>query len=96
MKYKNQFADAVVCIELLAYCAKLNRLTITEAGIVYSFARGDSVQKIATRKNVSVKTTSAQKRSAYKKMNISNDVEFIHYLYYLKNSDDYILRRTPR
>ena len=77
--------DHALSQEVLEYCMQLHRLTPGEREVVYFVVKGISQKEMAFLRNVSVKTISTQKRSAFMKMQVSSDVECIHYIYFLKN-----------
>ena len=70
--------------ELLLYCAGLHGLSPRETEMVISIVQGDRFNLIKmSGEHRSAKTFSAQKRNAYRKIGVKNDVELIHYLYWL-------------
>lgn len=62
-------------------CARRYALSLRETEVLVQLAEGQPLFDQAREANRSVKTRSVQKRSAYRKMGIKNDVEFMHYLY---------------
>ncbi|HCR3450466.1 TPA: hypothetical protein ON570_004108 [Citrobacter werkmanii] len=84
MPFCDKYAQYSISSELLYHCSVINNLTPAESTVIYAVARCIPLTKVASLKSVSYKTTSVQKRSAYRKMKVSSDVEFIHYLYSLK------------
>lgn len=68
---------------IIRHCAELNGLTPSEAAVIYAVSKGMKLKDIAGQKNVNIKTISIQKRSAFRKMGVNSDVEFIHYIYSL-------------
>ncbi|HCJ7760349.1 TPA: EAL domain-containing protein [Citrobacter freundii] len=62
-------------------CAHRHALSLRETEVLILLARGQSLSELARETNRSTKTCSVQKRSAYRKMGIRSDVEFMHYLY---------------
>ncbi|EEK7952631.1 hypothetical protein G3163_004717, partial [Salmonella enterica subsp. enterica serovar Javiana] len=67
------------------YCAQLHRLTQGEQTIILDIVQGKSPTEIAYDRDISPKTISTQKRKAFMKMQVSSDVDCIHYLYFLKS-----------
>lgn len=69
---------------LLLYCARLHGLSPRETEMIISIVRGDrfNLMKLSGDPR-SAKTLSAQKRNAYRKIGVKNDVGLIHYLYWL-------------
>ncbi|EEJ0025507.1 response regulator transcription factor [Salmonella enterica subsp. enterica] len=61
--------------------ARANNLTLSERQVLLNIAKGESVQTVANRTGKSIKTISTQKRNAYKKMGVKNDVLFIYHLF---------------
>lgn len=78
-----QFIDQMMSSALLRRCAELHHLSQREAQAVESVARCISVTGMSKKTGRSTKTCSAQKHSAFKKIGVRTDVEFIHYLYQL-------------
>ncbi|EBG2149368.1 EAL domain-containing protein [Salmonella enterica] len=64
-------------------CARRHVLTLRETEVLVQLARGRPLFEQARQTNRSTKTCSVQKRSAYRKIGVGNDVEFMHYLYSL-------------
>lgn len=70
--------------ELLLYCARLHRLSPRETEMIISIVQcGRFNQMKLSREPRSAKTLSSQKRNAYRKIGVKNDVGLIHYLYWL-------------
>ncbi|EDQ9689798.1 EAL domain-containing protein [Salmonella enterica subsp. enterica] len=68
--------------ELLQQSAKRFGLTARETDVMIAVVQGRCAdKKSGMNSHVSPKTFSAQKRSAYRKMGVSSDVELLHYLY---------------
>lgn len=65
----------------LNFLARVNYLTLSERQVLLNIAKGESVQSIASRTGKSIKTISTQKRNAYKKMGVKNDILFIYHLF---------------
>lgn len=86
MSFREGYTRQVMSSELLFHCSVINRLTPSESTVIYAVARCIPLSEVANMKSVSYKTTSVQKRSAYRKMKVRSDVEFIHYLYALKST----------
>lgn len=72
--------------ELLLRCAHLHRLSPREMEVITLIALGKKLTVSSKNSVRNVKTMSVQKRSAYKKIGVTNDVEFIHYLYCLTDN----------
>lgn len=85
MSFRKSMAENIAARGLLEYCAQLHRLTPGEAEVIHWVAKGVPQKEMAFLRKVSIKTISTQKRSAFMKMQVSSDVECIHYLYFLKN-----------
>lgn len=68
---------------LLLYCAKRHGLSPRETEVIISTVQGTRLEMISATASRSVKTLSAQKRNAYRKIGVKNDVGLIHYLYWL-------------
>ncbi|EIL0605930.1 EAL domain-containing protein [Salmonella enterica] len=62
-------------------CARRHALSQRETEVLVQLARGRPLFDLARQTSRSHKTCSVQKRSAYRKIGVGNDVEFIHYLY---------------
>ncbi|MBC6504643.1 EAL domain-containing protein [Citrobacter freundii] len=62
-------------------CARRHALSLRETEVLLRLTSGQPLLDMARQVNRSVKTCSVQKRSAYRKMGVRNDVEFMHYLY---------------
>lgn len=75
-----------ITYELLSFCARRHALTPGEMLVIVGVIRGERASEMAESGQKSVKTVSTQKRSAYRKMGVSTDAEFIHYLYYLRDA----------
>lgn len=88
---QEHFIERMMSSDLLHYCAHLHRLSVRETQIAAVVARGFGLQKEAEMKGRSLKTCSVQKRSAYRKIGVRNDVEFIHYLYQLRTDREALL-----
>lgn len=86
MSFRDGYTRQEMSSELLFHCSVINRLTPSESAVIYAVARGIPLADVAEVKNVSYKTLSVQKRSAYRKMQVNSDVEFIHYLYSLRGA----------
>lgn len=77
---KNQLVTA------LHYCANRRKVTPIELRILQMIAiDGYSLTSVANVSHRSIKTLSTHKRSAYAKLGVTSDVEFIHYIYNIKN-----------
>lgn len=74
--------------ELLHRCARLHRLSPRETEVITLIALGKKLALSSKNSVRSVKTMSVQKLSAYKKIGVKNDVEFIHYLYCLADNTE--------
>lgn len=75
MQYKLKHINIKNGILLLA--EKFN-LTLSEKKVIYYIAAGLSVKSCSNLLDRNIKTISTQKRSAYRKMAITTDVELIH------------------
>ncbi|EPC0894741.1 EAL domain-containing protein [Citrobacter freundii] len=75
------FISRMMSPVVLQQCSQLHNLTPREAEMVSHIARSVSVKSDAR----SSKTRSSQKRSAYRKIGVTNDIELIHYLYNLRD-----------
>lgn len=64
-------------------CAKRHKLSPKELEVIAIIASGTKFSDVARTDNRNVKTLSAQKRTAYLKIGVSSDVEFLHYIYWL-------------
>ena len=62
-------------------CARRHVLSLRETEVLVQLARGRPLIDLARQTSRSHKTCSVQKRSAYRKIGVRNDVEFMHYLY---------------
>lgn len=67
----------------LLYCAKRHGLSPRETEMIISTVQGIRLEMLSATTSRSVKTLSAQKRNAYQKIGVKNDVGLIHYLYWL-------------
>lgn len=76
------FISRMMSPVVLQQCSRLHNLTTRETEMVSLIARCESA-KVDAR---SSKTRSCQKRSAYRKIGVTSDVELIHYLYNLRNN----------
>lgn len=85
MSFRAFLIDNAAPSEVLEYCKQLHRLTPGETEVVSYIVKGVFQKEMALLRRVSIKTISTQKRSAFLKMQISSDVECIHYIYFLKN-----------
>ncbi|EAP9281460.1 response regulator transcription factor, partial [Salmonella enterica] len=61
--------------------AEISSLTPSEKQVLIDLAKGESVQAVANRTGKSIKTISTQKRMAYKKIGVNNDILFIYLLF---------------
>lgn len=62
-------------------CARRHALSLRETEVLVQLARGRPLFDLARQTSRSHKTCSVQKRSAYRKIGVTNDVDFMHYLY---------------
>lgn len=63
----------------MGFCCSLKiRSNIEREKVIYYVAAGLSVKSCSNLLDRNIKTISTQKRSAYKKMDITTDVELIH------------------
>lgn len=69
---------------ILPLCKILHRLTPGEYRALQLIVNGKTFAVQAPDFKRSARTFSAQKRAAYRKIGINTDVEFIHYLYWLR------------
>lgn len=70
--------------ELLLYCARLHGLSPRETEMIISIVQSDRINLMKlSGEPRSAKTLSSQKRNAYRKIGVKNDVGLIHYLYWL-------------
>ncbi|EIP0297677.1 EAL domain-containing protein [Salmonella enterica] len=74
--------------ELLLQSALHFGLTARETDVMMAVVQGRGAdKKSGINSHVSPKTFSAQKRSAYRKMGVSSDVELLHYLYNVRHAE---------
>ncbi|HHA3672170.1 TPA: LuxR C-terminal-related transcriptional regulator, partial [Salmonella enterica subsp. enterica serovar Muenchen] len=66
-------------------CAKRHKLSQKELEVIAIVISGSRFKDIARTDGRSIKTLSAQKRNAYLKIGVSNDVELLHYIYWLSD-----------
>lgn len=59
----------------------IDLLTVSEKQVLIKIARGESAQEVANMTGKSIKTISTQKRNAYKKIGVKNDIHFIFLLF---------------
>ncbi|EGC4270891.1 hypothetical protein JNC30_004674 [Salmonella enterica] len=72
-----------ISVNMVPLCTVLHRLTPAESRALILTIKGQKLREQARECYRSARTLSAQKRSAYGKMRIRSDIEFIHYLYWL-------------
>ncbi|WFV09252.1 LuxR C-terminal-related transcriptional regulator [Citrobacter freundii] len=72
---------------ILFLCTKKHRLSPKEIEIIAIIVSGTKFKNHTSSENRSLKTLSAQKRSAYLKIGVSNDVELMHYFYWLSDQE---------
>ncbi|ECG8591768.1 spore gernimation protein GerE [Salmonella enterica subsp. salamae] len=77
MQHKNKPKHIDIKNGVLLLAKKFN-LTLSEKKVIYYVAAGLSVKSCSNLLDRNIKTISTQKRSAYKKMSITTDVELIH------------------
>lgn len=77
MQYKNKLKHINIKNGILLLTKKFN-LTPCEKKVIYYIAAGLTVKSCSTLLDRNIKTVSTQKRSAYRKMAITTDVELIH------------------
>ncbi|EAY0429222.1 spore gernimation protein GerE [Salmonella enterica] len=77
MQYKNKLKHINIKNGILLLTKKFN-LTQCEKKVIYYIAAGLTVKSCSTLLDRNIKTVSTQKRSAYRKMAITTDVELIH------------------
>lgn len=77
MQYKNKLKHINIKNGILLLAEKFN-LTLSEKKVIYYIAAGLSVKSCSNLLDRNIKTISTQKRSAYRKMDITTDVELIH------------------
>lgn len=77
MQYKNKLKHINIKNGILLLAEKFN-LTLSEKKVIYYIAAGLSVKSCSSLLDRNIKTISTQKRSAYRKMAITTDVELIH------------------
>ncbi|AXC78784.1 spore gernimation protein GerE [Salmonella enterica] len=77
MQYKNKLKHIDIKNGILLLAEKFN-LTLSEKKVIYYIAAGLSVKSCSNLLDRNIKTISTQKRSAYRKMAITTDVELIH------------------
>lgn len=77
MQYKNKLKHINIKNGILLLAEKFN-LTLSEKKVIYYIAAGLSVKSCSNLLDRNIKTISTQKRSAYRKMTITTDVELIH------------------
>lgn len=75
------FVDVVTIDRLIQYCCAANNLSKSEGKVLNYIAKGLTISDVARIQHISIKTVSLHKRSAYKKMEVNSDVNFIHFLY---------------
>lgn len=73
-----------VSVDMVPLCTVLHRLTPAESRALILAVKGKKLREQARECYRSARTLSTQKRSAYGKMGIQSDIEFIHYLYWLR------------
>lgn len=73
-----------ISAEMVPLCTVLHRLTPAESRALILAVKGKKLREQARECYRSARTLSSQKRSAYGKMGICSDIEFIHYLYWLR------------
>ncbi|EAO9945148.1 hypothetical protein R497_24710 [Salmonella enterica subsp. enterica serovar Havana] len=73
-----------ISVEMVPLCTVLHRLTPAESRALILAVKGKKLREQARECYRSARTLSTQKRSAYAKMGIHSDIEFIHYLYWLR------------
>ncbi|HCR3451243.1 TPA: EAL domain-containing protein [Citrobacter werkmanii] len=72
--------------ELLLYCARLHGLSPRETEMIISIVQGERFNLMKpSGEPRSAKTLSTQKRNAYRKIGVKNDVGLLHYLYWLND-----------
>lgn len=76
MQYKNKAKHINIRDGILLLAKKFD-LTLSEK-VIYYVAAGLSVKSCSNLLDRNIKTISTQKRSAYKKMDITTDVELMH------------------
>lgn len=79
-----QLVSECLSVDMVPLCAVLHRLTPAEARALIMAVKGKTLREQARECYRSTRTLSTQKRSAYEKMGIHSDIEFIHYLYWLR------------
>lgn len=77
MQYKNKLKHINIKNGILLLAEKFN-LTLSEKKVIYYIAAGLLVKSCSNLLDRNIKTISTQKRSAYRKMAITTDVELIH------------------
>lgn len=77
MQYKNKLKHINIKNGIFLLAKKFN-LTLSEKKVIYYIAAGLSVKNCSNLLDRNIKTISTQKRSAYRKMAITTDVELIH------------------
>ncbi|EDP9265895.1 spore gernimation protein GerE [Salmonella enterica subsp. houtenae] len=77
MQYKNKLKHINIKNGILLLTKNFN-LTQCEKKVIYYIAAGLTVKSCSTLLDRNIKTVSTQKRSAYRKMAITTDVELIH------------------
>lgn len=70
-------------VEIIPYIGRTYGLTLCEMQVLRHVANGLTLSRLSKICLRSIKTLSAQKRSAYSKIGISTDVELVHYIYWL-------------
>ncbi|EGP6736765.1 hypothetical protein I0J43_003680 [Salmonella enterica] len=65
-----------------------------ERNILADLFRGETLKEIAHKKGLSIKTISALKRRAFTKMQVNSDVNYIHYMYFLKEQRALLTREN--
>ncbi|EBW2193854.1 hypothetical protein CSU57_05880 [Salmonella enterica subsp. enterica serovar Infantis] len=73
-----------VSVDMVPLCTVVHRLSPAESRALILTVKGKKLREQARECYRSARTLSAQKRSAYEKMEIQSDIEFIHYLYWLR------------
>ncbi|HCM1915758.1 TPA: spore gernimation protein GerE [Salmonella enterica subsp. salamae serovar 28:r:e,n,z15] len=77
MQYKNKLKHVNIKNGIFLLAKNFN-LTLSEQKVIYYIAAGLSVKSCSNLLDRNIKTISTQKRSAYRKMAITTDVELIH------------------
>ncbi|EBC5055211.1 hypothetical protein CQT90_20540 [Salmonella enterica] len=70
---------------VLFLCAKKHNLSRKEIEVIAIIASGSKLKAFFKTDNRSIKTIYSQKRAAYIKIGVNNDVEFLHYIYWLSD-----------